>query len=204
MTENEKRKIRYEKNKERLKEKSRIYQNEWRKNNPDLKKERDKKYREKFKEQIRDKQKIIRELNKDRSIKYRELHKEEIKEYNRVYKENRLKTDPLYKLIKNVRQTIKRSFNNKGYKKNSKSEQILGCSFEEFKQHLESKFEPWMNWSNHGLYNSELNYGWDIDHIIPISLSKTVEDVLKNNHYTNLQPLCSKVNRDIKKNKLII
>ena len=78
----------------------------------------------------------------------------------------------------------------------------MGCSFEEFKIHLESQFEPWMLWDNRGKYNGELNYGWDIDHIIPISTSQTVDDVIRLNHYTNLQPLCSKINRDIKRNNL--
>ena len=45
-------------------------------------------------------------------------------------------------------------------------------------------------------------YGWDIDHIIPVSLAESESDIIKLNHYTNLQPLCSKVNRNIKKNKL--
>jgi len=56
-----------------------------------------------------------------------------------------------------------------------------------------------MSWDNHGLYNGEFNYGWDIDHIIPAS---SEEEILRLNHYTNLQPLCSKINRDIKKNNL--
>jgi hypothetical protein len=68
---------------------------------------------------------------------------------------------------------------------------------------LESKFEIWMNWDNYGLYNGEFNYGWDIDHIMPLFSAKTEEDVLKLNHYTNLQPLCSKVNRHIKSSKII-
>ena len=59
-----------------------------------------------------------------------------------------------------------------------------------------------MNWNNHGLYNGTPNYGWDIDHIIPQSLASTEEDVVQLNHYTNLQPLCSHVNRDIKRNKI--
>mgnify|MGYP000907082163 FL=1 len=78
-----------------------------------------------------------------------------------------------------------------------------GCTFEEFKLYMESKFEPWMNWDNHGLYNGELNYGWDIDHIIPISSATSQQEILKLNHYTNLQPLCSYTNRYIKKDKLI-
>jgi hypothetical protein len=59
-----------------------------------------------------------------------------------------------------------------------------------------------MSWKNHGLYNGDFNYGWDIDHIVPISSAKTEDDVFKLNHFTNLQPLCTKINRDIKNNKI--
>ena len=69
------------------------------------------------------------------------------------------------------------------------------------KEYIESKFENWMNWDNKGLYNGEFNYGWDVDHIIPISSAKTEEEIILLNHYSNLQPLCSKINRDIKKDK---
>jgi hypothetical protein len=86
-------------------------------------------------------------------------------------------------------------------KKNTTNE-IIGCSYEYLKQYLESKFESWMSWDNHGLYNGDFDYGWDIDHIVPLSSAKTDEEVIKLNHYTNLQPLCSKVNRDIKNDKV--
>ena len=56
-----------------------------------------------------------------------------------------------------------------------------------------------MTWKNKGLYNGEFNYGWDIDHIIPLSSAENYEDLVKLNHYSNLRPLCSKVNRDIKR-----
>ena len=85
-----------------------------------------------------------------------------------------------------------------GYVKNSKTEEILGCSFEYFKLYLESKFEDWMTWENHGRFNSELNYGWDIDHIIPLDSAEIEEDIIRLNHYTNLQPLCSYTNRHLK------
>ena len=55
-----------------------------------------------------------------------------------------------------------------------------------------------MSWNNYGLYNGELNYGWDIDHIMPLSSAKTQEDIIKLNHYSNLQPLCSYHNRWVK------
>jgi hypothetical protein len=67
-------------------------------------------------------------------------------------------------------------------------------------EYIESKFEDWMNWDNRGKFNGELNYGWDLDHIVPISSAVTEEDIIKLNHYTNFQPLCSYINRVIKKN----
>lgn len=39
-----------------------------------------------------------------------------------------------------------------------------------------------MTWENRGLYNGELNYGWDIDHIIPLSSVNSEEEIIKLNH----------------------
>jgi hypothetical protein len=84
----------------------------------------------------------------------------------------------------------------------SRTFEILGCSYEEFKSYIENKFESWMNWNNHGLYTGNYSETWQLDHIIPISSAKTEEDIIKLNHYTNLQPLCSKINQIDKKDKL--
>ena len=118
------------------------------------------------------------------------------------WEKNKRKTDELYKLKGNIRSLIRMSLKSRGTKKNTKTVQILGCTFEYFKKHLESQFEPWMNWENRGKYNGTPNFGWDIDHIIPLSSFETADDVIKLNHYTNLQPLCSYINRDVKKNFL--
>ena len=67
-------------------------------------------------------------------------------------------------------------------KKNKKVE-ILGCTPEFLKEYLEKQFTEGMTWENHGLY------GWHIDHIIPLSSATTKEEVIKLNHYSNLQPL---------------
>jgi hypothetical protein len=134
-------------------------------------------------------------LNKN----YRINNYEKIKEYQREYINERLKNDIVFKISHYYRNMIRKSLKRKGYSKNSKTSQILKCSFDEFKLYLESKFEDWMSWNNYGKYNGELNYGWDIDHIIPVSSAETEEDLIKLNHYTNLQPLCSKINRDIKR-----
>jgi hypothetical protein len=108
----------------------------------------------------------------------------------------------LKNISRNINRNIRRSFKKKGIVKSKTICEILGCSYQDFKIYIESKFETWMNWNNYGLYNGQLNHGWDLDHIVPKSIAKTEEDILKLNHYTNFRPLCSKTNRDIKKNKL--
>lgn len=151
-------------------------------------------------------QKKYNELNKEKHKEYHKnydiINREDKRKYHREYIKNRCNIDPLFKLKKLIRENISQSIKRNKYNKNSKTQTILGCTFEEFKIHLESKFEPWMSWENQGLYNGELNYGWDIDHIIPISSAKTEEEIIKLNHFSNLQPLCSKINRDIKRNNI--
>jgi hypothetical protein len=48
-----------------------------------------------------------------------------------------------------------------------------------------------MNWDTYGK--------WHLDHIIPLYEAKTEEEILKLNHYTNLQPLWAEDN--LKKNR---
>lgn len=59
-----------------------------------------------------------------------------------------------------------------------------------------------MNWDNHGKYTGNYNETWQYDHIIPISSATTEEEIIKLNHYTNFQPLCSKKNQIDKRNKI--
>lgn len=135
---------------------------------------------------------------------YREKNKDKLQEYHNNYVSNRKKTDNIFMLREYYKGMISSCFRNFGIKKSTKTNNIIGCSYDEFVIYLESKFEPWMNWDNRGLYNGEVNFGWDIDHIIPLSSAETEEDLIKLNHYTNLQPLCSFVNRVIKRDKLLI
>lgn len=177
-----------EKNKDKIKSYHRVY-------DPIKKKE----YYEKNKETILLKSKEYYQKIRDSKLEYQNEYQKRNKDKRNLYLSERRKSDPLFKLITNTRNLIYNSFYYNGYSKMSKTEELLGCSFKEFKLYLESKFEPWMTWDNRGLYNGEFNNGWDIDHIIPLSSATTEEDIIKLNHYTNLQPLCSKINRDIKK-----
>ena len=80
----------------------------------------------------------------------------------------------------------------------------LGCSIEEFKIYIESKFYnrkngeamTWENWTKDG---------WHMDHVIPLSNFNLTnrEEFLKANHYSNLQPLWTEdhLEKTIKENK---
>ena len=127
----------------------------------------------------------------------------------RIYRSNKLKNDPIYRFNRNIRRLILFSFSNKHVRKDTKSCRILGCSFDEFIKYIENKFEPWMNWNNQGKYTGRYNETWQLDHIIPLnSIDNTLSEeerkqlVIKLNHHTNFQPLCSKVNLVDKHGKL--
>ena len=197
-----------EKNKEKIKN----YNEQWKNDNKEKFKEKRKQYRENNKE----KRKQYRENNKEKFKEYRENNKEKTKlwfknnkekiNYNKnEYQKNKRKNNPLFKLSSNIRTLIYKSIKKNDYQKNNKTETILGCSFEDFKLFLESKFESWMNWDNYGNPKDNifgLNKTWDIDHIMPLASAKSEEEIIKLNHYTNLRPLCSYINRNIKKDKL--
>jgi hypothetical protein len=123
---------------------------------------------------------------------YRLNNKENIKEQNKKYTsknknkisyyfKNRKLVDPLFKLRCNISTLIRISIKGNSYTKKSKTYKILGCSFEEFKTHLENQFTEGMTWENQGL--------WHLDHIYPVSRATDEEHLIKLNHYTNFQPL---------------
>lgn len=93
------------------------------------------------------------------------------------------KTDIKHKLRVLLRSRLNKALN-RNYKSGS-AVRDLGCTVEELKSYLESKFLPGMTWDNYGLY------GWHIDHIKPLA-SFDLSDrkqMLEACHYTNLQPL---------------
>lgn len=176
------------------------------------KREYQKEYYRKNKDRIKERNAHRYEQNKERILahnrKYNHEHKEQLSEYQKKWLEEhrgqererlarqyqkdkkkrleiqqeRIKNDPVYKLSRNIRRLILLKFQEGGYTKKSKTADILGCSFEELKSHLE---QTWFD--NYGTpYNGELVH---IDHIIPLATAKTEEDVIRLNHYTNLQYL---------------
>ena len=147
--------------------------------------------------ELKRKEYIQTEKYKIRRQGYLKENREEINRVKKLYKLNnrenilqkkkdyyqRKKNDPIFALTKRLRQGIYRSV--RGVKLRS-SLDILGCTEEKFKIHIENQFTDDMSWDR----LNEIH----IDHIIPISSAETLEDVYRLNHYTNLQPLWAKDN----------
>jgi hypothetical protein len=183
------------------KEKEKARQKAYREANKD----KEKAYREANKDKIKAYQKAYREANKDKirekNKAYYEANKDKINKVNKDYfnrnrkrlinirEDNikkRKKNDSLFKVTYNTRRLIRGCFRNKGYTKKSKTYQILGCTYKEFKEHLERQFTKGMTWENYG--------EWHLDHIYPVSLAENEEELVKLNHYTNFQPLWAEEN----------
>lgn len=168
-------------------------------NNKESISEKKKKYYLENSDSIKNRMKENYENNKDSKIEYQKEYsirnKEKVSLYKRDYQRNRRKNDVVFKLKYVVSRLIRNSLKNKGFSKNERTVEILGCDISFFKNYIESLFTTDMNWENYGKI-------WDIDHIIPLASAINEQEVLKLNHYTNLQPLDSNINRNIKRDKL--
>jgi len=145
-----------------------------------------KEYYELNKEGILEKVYEYRALNKDRiferSREYRKSNKQKLNHLKLIYHHKRYKTDPIYKFKKTVRSLIQHTIRRKGFKKKNKALDILGIDLERLKNYLEYTY-----FQNYGEeYTDQVVH---IDHIIPMASAKTEEDVIKLNHYSNLQYL---------------
>jgi hypothetical protein len=136
------------------------------------------------------------ETKRARHKRYSEKNKEKRKKYDKdnrqifSKKENeRYHSNPEFRLRKILRSNLKIRLKRFFQSKKGSAVKDLGCSIEELKKYLESKFKDGMTWENYGKK-------WHIDHIRPLS-SFSLQDreqFLQACHYTNLQPLWAEEN----------
>jgi hypothetical protein len=172
----------YQKNKEAIREKAKIYHNE----NREAINRKSRKYQSREDVKIR-KRIYLREYakkNRDKESaktkRWRLKHKEKWNAYVREHIRRKRKTNINFLIMERLRSRLKDIFR---HSRSGMAIKFLGCSLVDFKKYLESKFEKGMSWSNKG--------EWHIDHIIPCNsfdLTKE-EEAEKCFHYTNLQPL---------------
>lgn len=105
-----------------------------------------------------------------------------------TYADKRYKGDECFRIVQNLRTRMRLALNNSN--KADTTQNLLGCTTEELKAHLESQFTDGMSWDNYGMN------GWHIDHIIPCSSFDMLdpEEQRECFHYTNLQPLWAEDN----------
>jgi hypothetical protein len=159
-------------------EKRKITIKNWYNKNPNYNKEYHLKNFEDLNRKTKERYLLNAEKYRETSKKWSERNKEKMNEYYNNRNKTLRKTDPLKKLIFNVRTRIYSVLKNK----TKTSFEIVGCSPIQLKEYLEQKFTEGMSWDLMGRHIH-------IDHIIPLSSAKTEDEVYNLCHYTNLQPL---------------
>lgn len=182
-------------------EESREYKNNYYLNNKEKLNEIGKKYYVLNKEEYLKRAKKYYFENIELIKDYKKDWRKNNKDKTRNRRKSRILNDVIFKMRLSVYANVLSYFKRHLLgKKSRKTMDILGCSMEFFKEHIESQFLNWMTWENYGNCEiNEYNCSWHLDHIIPISQAKTEEEIYLLNHWSNFQPLCSKINRDIKR-----
>lgn len=178
-------------------------QREYYKNNPEKKREQDRLYYNKNKKELLEKQKAYRIENQEKisdankkKLKenpnyYKEIYRRNLegnRQRRRVYNSQSWRNNIQHRIAKNTRKRIIRALN--GTVKNTRLVDLLGCSINDFKRHIESQFTEGMTWDNY------THSGWHMDHIVPCNAFDLTDQEQQKLcfHYTNLQPLWARDN----------
>ena len=146
------------------------------------------KNKEKYLQYLSNYRLINKERLKQKRLIYCTTRRKIISQKQYIYKKKKLKTDPYFKLMENLRSRIYCVLKGR-IKKSARTLNLLGVkNISEVKLHLEKQFKNDMTWKNHGK--------WHIDHIkacakFDLTCSK---QQLKCFNYKNLQPLWASEN----------
>lgn len=121
--------------------------------------EKGKRYREENYEAVQERKRIYRESNREALAEKQRLWLAENREWHREYQRNRRANDPVFRFVDYTRARLRKILN--GIRSHPEALALLGCTRQEWRDHLESQFTDGMSWENHG--------EWHVDHIIPVS-----------------------------------
>jgi hypothetical protein len=107
---------------------------------------------------------------------------------SRDYMRKRLSKDLNFKIKNRLRCRLYQAVKNSGGIKKEKALVLLGCTIEQFHNHIAKQFTEGMTWDNYG--------DWHIDHIKPCAAFDLTKLSAQREcfHYTNLQPLWAEDN----------
>lgn len=131
----------------------------------------------------------------DRQYRQTEIGKLSVRKTRQKRKENG-KTNELarnrrkninHRLSNNMRLRIWKALN--GINKSENTRNLLGCTINDFKKHIEEQFKNGMNWNNYGTL-------WNIDHYIPCNYFDLSKDINQKIcfHYLNMRPMYNEDN----------
>lgn len=184
---------------------------EWRKANPEKElasqaayrsrhPDRIKAYREANRERYSENGKAWYAANRERATatrrKWLDDNRDRVRECAAKWFREEKHTNPVFRVGVTIRNRIlngiKRESGRMGeVAKSARTEEMLGCTYAQACQHIESLWQPGMTWRNHA------PRGWHIDHITPLAAFdlRDPEQQRIAFHYTNLQPLWARDNQ---------
>jgi len=97
-----------------------------------------------------------------------------------------------YNIGVGLRSVVRNAITSKSEKNKNVYKELIGCTPNELKVHIESQFKNGMSWTNYGVG------GWQVDHIIPCVYYDLfdIEEQKRCFHYSNLQPMWAVENFD--------
>lgn len=126
-----------------------------------------------------------REEVRSRQHAYYQENSEILKERSAQYKRDRLANDPTFRQVGNIRSNLRGILHGRGA--HQPTLELLGCTGQEWRDHLESQFTEGMSWDSYGKGDGK----WEIDHILPVSSFDQTDPEQRKIcwHYSNTQPL---------------
>lgn len=125
------------------------------------------------------------EWAKNKRLSDPEAAREKSRKYATAEYERRYGKDTNYTLRRKLRCTVVKRLKQQDARKTASTFDLIGCSIDELKLHLQKQFQPGMHWNNYGYR------GWHIDHRIPLSSFDLLDPAQQKLafSYQNLQPL---------------
>lgn len=162
---------------------------EWAKANPERAARNKRRYYEKNLEVVRKRSANWRRDNREdynRQMRdWRLANREYRNTWLKLWRASQVETNPQYRLAGSVRTRLRDGL--RGKNKSARSQDYLGCTWSEFRNHIESLWLSGMSWKNYG---NKLGC-WSIDHIQPLAKFDLSDDsqLRAVSHFSNQRPL---------------
>jgi hypothetical protein len=102
-----------------------------------------------------------RQQEEARRLRATPEYQAELRKRGNQYIKRRYAKDPQFALAYKVRARVYQAIQKGGASKTGRTEELIGCSFDFLRQHIERQFKGKMSWDNPGSFH--------IDHIIPLA-----------------------------------